>query len=59
VLEFVNRWFVKTVAGAMALDRWAVETVAAPIADGVLPAMDRVVRRGRRLLASRRRDKRP
>jgi hypothetical protein len=59
VLDYLDRWFVKAVAGALALDRWAVEAVATPLVENALPTFDRAVRRGGRFLASWRRGKRP
>ncbi|MGC9667179.1 hypothetical protein ACNTMW_11565 [Planosporangium sp. 12N6] len=58
MLQSLDRWVVKAVTGAMALDRWAVEAVTRPITDDVLPAVDRAVQRGRRLLSARRRGRR-
>ena len=57
VLDILDRWLVKAVTSAAALDRLVLAYLADATAD-VLPAVDRTVQRGQRLLSSAQRSRR-
>jgi hypothetical protein len=50
MLKVVERWLHKAMAGSLALDRWALAHLADAMENGV-PAVDRAIERGRRLLS--------
>jgi hypothetical protein len=55
VLDSMDRWLVRTLDGAMELDRWVIAHLTDVLNDHVLPAVARSVERGRRLFAPPRR----
>jgi hypothetical protein len=55
VLDSWDRRLIVAVNAAMALDRWVMAHLSDVLSDVVLPAVDRAVQHGRRLLGPRRR----
>jgi hypothetical protein len=58
VLDVLDRWLVTALTAAMDLDRRVLERLAGATDDVLLPAVDRTVRRGRRLLRAAQRRRR-